>query len=41
MCKQKCKQTFIMIKHENVNTKGIKQGYGTRSYLKLVLKRLR
>ncbi len=40
MCKQKCKQIFIVIEHENVNTKGTKQDYGIRSYLKLVLNRL-
>ncbi len=26
-----------MIKHENINTKGIEQGYGTRLYLKMLL----
>jgi hypothetical protein len=26
-----------MIKHENVNTKGTYQGYGTRLYFKLIL----
>ncbi len=36
MCKQKCKQIFVMMKHENVNTKGIEQDYETRSYLKLI-----
>ncbi len=28
-----CKQNYIVIKYENVNTKGIKQGYETRLYL--------
>jgi hypothetical protein len=37
MYKQKCKQIFIVIKHEKINKKGINQGCGTRSYLKLVL----
>ncbi len=35
--KQKCKQIFIVIKYENVNSKGIKQTYETRSYLKFML----
>jgi hypothetical protein len=36
MCKQKCKQfLFFVIKHENMNTKGIKQCYGIRSYFKI------
>jgi hypothetical protein len=39
--KQKCKQIFIVIKYENVNTKGTKQGYGIRSYLKLMVNRLK
>jgi hypothetical protein len=29
-----------MIKHENVNIKGTKKGYGTKSYFKLMLIRL-
>jgi hypothetical protein len=36
----KNKQMFIVIKHENVNTKGTKQGYGIKSYSKLMLKKL-
>ncbi len=39
--KQKCKQIFIVIKYENVNTKGTKQVYGIRSYLKLMVNRLK
>jgi len=31
---KKCKQIFIVIKHESINTKGIEQGYGTKLYLK-------
>jgi hypothetical protein len=27
-----CKQKYIVIKYENVNTKGTKQGYETRLY---------
>jgi hypothetical protein len=38
MCKQKCKKKIIIIKHENVNIKWTKQGYGTN--LKLMLIRL-
>jgi hypothetical protein len=41
MCKQKCKNIVIVIKYENVNTKGTKQGYGIRSYLKLLLSKLK
>jgi hypothetical protein len=41
MCKQKCKQIFIVIKHEKANTKGINQGCGTRSYLRLMLNKLK
>jgi hypothetical protein len=41
MCKQKCKKIVILIKYEFVNTKGTKQGYGTRSYLKLLLNKLK
>lgn len=41
MCKQKCKQIFIVTKHEKANKKGINQGCGTRSYLRLMLNRLK
>jgi hypothetical protein len=41
MCKQQCKIIVIVIKYENVNTKGTKQGYGTRSYFKLLLNKLK
>jgi len=41
MCKQKCKKIVIVIKYENLNTKGTKQGYGTRSYLKLLFNKLK
>jgi hypothetical protein len=33
--------SFIVIKHENVNKKGTEKGYGTRSYFKLVLNKLK
>ncbi len=39
--KSKCKQIFIVIKYENVNIKGIEQGYGIRLYLKLVMNKLK
>jgi hypothetical protein len=35
--KQKQRQIFIMLKYENLNMKRPKQGYGSRSYLKMVL----
>jgi hypothetical protein len=35
--KQKQRQNFIMLKYENLNMKRPKQGYGSRSYLKMVL----
>jgi hypothetical protein len=38
---KKYKQIFVMIKHENVNTKGIEQDYETKSYLKLMLNKLK
>ncbi len=38
---EKCKQIFIVIKYENINIKGIKQGYGIRLYLKLVMNKLK
>ncbi len=41
MCKQKCKQIFVVIKHEKVNTKGIEQGYETKSYLNFMLNKLK
>jgi hypothetical protein len=41
MCKQKCKQFFLVIKHEKVNTKGIEQGYETKLYLHLMLNKLK
>jgi hypothetical protein len=41
MRKQKCKQMFIMIKYENVNTKKhnkvMEQDHTSRSYFKLML----
>jgi len=36
-----CKQIFVVIKHEKVNTKGIKQGYETKLYLNLMLDKLK
>jgi hypothetical protein len=41
MCKWKCKQVFIVIKYENVNTKGTKQNNITRLYLILMLNKLK
>jgi hypothetical protein len=38
--KQKWKKIIIVIKFENVNTKGIEQGYGIRWYLKLMVNKL-
>lgn len=32
MCKTKVQQSFIVTKYENVDTKGILQSNGTRSY---------
>jgi len=32
---------FIVIKYENVNTRRIEQGYGTKLYFKLVLNKLK
>jgi len=41
MCKQNCKQFFVMIKHEKVNKKGVEQGYETKLYLNLMLNKLK
>jgi len=41
MCKQNCRKIFFVIKHEKVNTKGISQGCGTRSYIRLMLNKLK
>jgi len=37
VCKEKCKQIFIVVNYENINIKRTKQGYGTRSHLLLEL----
>ncbi len=40
MYKTKVQTIFIMIKYENVNTKGTEQGCKIRLYLKLMLNKL-
>jgi len=39
--KKRLKGKFIMIMYKNINIKWKKQGYNTRSYLKLMLNRLK
>jgi hypothetical protein len=41
MCKQKCKQIFIVIKHKNITQNEQNKASGTRSYLKLILNKLK
>jgi len=39
--KQKCKWSFILITYETMNMKWNEQGYGARSYFKLMLNKLK